>query len=216
MFLYDKKEKTIDVYSMIPKKEEIVNYKIDEMKKIPEEEKVVCARLIQSVDIDKNDIFLNRINLEMIKSRHLHPVLEISKVLYLLESYYLDFLVTYGNFSISSLDGIKHYLTTKNSYTIGFQDGANVGILGGIIQIPETLYILQLLKEERFDLLTDKDISSQLDLFDIKFVKDVNLEELEKASYCGMVPLNSHYNAIIKAKNDSKIMKFVKEKKTSF
>jgi len=216
MFLYDKKEKTIDVYSMIPKKEEIVNYKIDEMKKIPEEEKVVCARLIQSVDIDKNDIFLNRINLEMIKSSHLHPVSMTKEIEFLLQSYYLDLLITYGDISVSDLEGIKHYLITKNSYVIGSQGGANVGILDGIIQIPETLYILQLLKEERFDLLAGRDISSQLNLFDIKFVKDVNLEELEKASYCGMVPLNSHYNAVKKAENDSKIMKFVKEKKTSF
>lgn len=64
-----------------------------------------------------------------------------------------------------------------------------------------------------YALLKQHDISSQLDLFDVKCLNSVNLDELEKAAYCDMVPFHAYENALKKAEDDAYVIKFVKEKR---
>ena len=79
-----------------------------------------------------------------------------------------------------------------------------------IIQIPKSLYLLQLLLQEKFSTISGEDISEQLSLFNFSYVNNINLDELQKMDACGITE-NAYSRIINKANNDKPVLKLLKK-----
>ena len=97
---------------------------------------------------------------------------------------------------------MKYFLLSSNKYL--YNRGKKV--LDGMIQIPESLYLLQLIEQEKFSLLDNIDVSEQLKLFTLSYQECVNVKNLEKVDLYQM-GLNIYNNVLKKAENDAYILK---------
>ena len=223
MFLYDKKEKSLDVYSFNDDKPDIIGYRMNQMFKIPERERVVVAK---SFSYDDNDTPLferyqkqfDTIVIPMILANekenelryHLLKTVGITSRRnreILLDSYYFWHLSDRKIARIQDLDRLRYFLLTTTKYTRESWE-PRVKILKDIIELQESLYILQMLEQEKFSLLGDKDISKQLDLFKISHINQISLEELKKVDACGMT-INTYEQVLAKADNDAHVLKLI-------
>ncbi len=78
-----------------------------------------------------------------------------------------------------------------------------------IIQLPESLYLLQLLEQGRFALFDGKDISEQLALYTLAKINEVSMEELQKMDVCGITQ-DVYSRTIQKAENHAHLLKLIK------
>lgn len=78
------------------------------------------------------------------------------------------------------------------------------------MELPESLYFLQMLEQGKFSLLIDKDIIEQLDLFSLAHIDEINLEELRKMDACG-ISRNTFEEIIAKSENDECVLKLIKK-----
>lgn len=76
-----------------------------------------------------------------------------------------------------------------------------------IIQIPESLYLLSLIEQEKFSLIGDKDVSEKLSLFKLEQIPPVDLETLQMLDK-GIAP-GYYSKAIEKAQNHAHILKLI-------
>ena len=60
-------------------------------------------------------------------------------------------------------------------------------ILHNIMVLPKTLFIVRSLETGRLDLIEDEDISKELELFDIQFVKSIDLDNISDLVKYGLV-----------------------------
>ena len=86
--------------------------------------------------------------------------------------------------------------------------------MGDIIQLPKQLYLLQLIENERFDLLDSDyfdilDISELLSMYSLEKIGDFDSDELKKMDLCGVT--NDIYPTVVKkSDSDKKILKLLK------
>lgn len=97
--------------------------------------------------------------------------------------------------------------STKNGKSIPKED-VNIYEMKNIISLNKNLYILQLLEQGRFEEVVDEDIEKQLKLFDISFVENISLKDIERIINTGLVG-GTLDDAINKALVGSKILKKV-------
>lgn len=77
-----------------------------------------------------------------------------------------------------------------------FRRYANVPyMMGRIINIPKSLYLLELLLRGRIDLIGDNDITTQLSLFDINYIDTIDINMLK--NICEYELVNQSYDSII-------------------
>ena len=79
-----------------------------------------------------------------------------------------------------------------------------------VINLPESLYLLELLLREKFELLNDKNIQEQLKLFDISCVDSFSLGTLDKLNGYGMINDESMKEIDRKIEQSEKILKLIK------
>ena len=113
-------------------------------------------------------------------------------------------------FGVKYLSFIKYYLLCSKRYKyLSEHSGWKYYNMSDIIQLPKQLYLLQLLENERFDLLNDDDILQLLDLYSFEKIGEFDSCELEKMDFCGVT--DNVYPAVIKkADSDKKIVKLLK------
>lgn len=230
MLLYDKKDKdSIRVYEFNGNKEDLMQYRIEEMSKIPENERILEAetyaenwRSISPVFeyyahvFDEVIIPIEQVNAE--KSEHsVHGRYHLLKNVntgsvnerILLDSYYYGFLNDRNVARIQDLEKIRYLLLKLEIYDSVLYDSRKK-IMREIIELPESLYLLQLLEQGKFSLIGDKDISEQLDLFSIDIFNEFSLMELAIMDECGVTE-NAYERVLEKAKNDAYVLKLVKK-----
>ena len=229
MLLYDKKENSIDVYEFIANENDLYNYRKQEMKKISEDKIIYRAEVHESEKTKKYKhkmpLFIRHkdsFNGKVIPMAHANssyyghmlfstiPTDEHKR--FLLKNFYA------GNYSKCKIarimeceDNIKYFLLTWELYS-SRQCSSCDAFMDDIIQVPETLYFIQLLEQEKFWFLEEKDISEQLDLYSLTYVDSINLDELEKIDKLNAAP-GAFDKAINKANRDSVIIKKYNEYK---
>ena len=83
-------------------------------------------------------------------------------------------------------------------------------VMKGIINIPESLYLLEALLQGRFNLIGNKDINEQLNLFDIQHIGRINISVLK--NICEYELLTDSYESIInRIKGNENVVSKVKK-----
>lgn len=217
MYLYDKKEDKIDIYSFIPNDKKLYEYRFEQMKQIPEDEMVVrgvTGTGIEGYEIFKN--YENKFDTEIIpienangsyhrlESDPLNGKGRNKEIL--LDAYYFGHLKDRKIARLWDLKKLRYLLLKQNQYRYYF----GKVILEEIIEIPESLYLLSLIEQEKFSLIGERDISEQLSLFKLEQTKGINLDTIERMDYIGMAP-GCYSKTIKKAENDAHILKLIRK-----
>ena len=233
MFLYDIKGKSLDVYEMSATQSDLIKYREEKIKEIPENKRIFVAEtkispygtspLFERVD-DGNTLCStyadnkNRIKYDVHKHYHaLETDKRSEKNNKKLINCYLN-----GDFKDSCVISVqyknqilKYYLLCSEHYMyFGEYDGGKHYLMENIIQLSKTLFILQLIEKGRFDLLESAkaDYSEQLELYSLSKINEVSIEELQKMDACGITE-NAYSKVISKADNDSHVLKLLKPNK---
>jgi len=218
MYLLDKNNDKIDVYYLHPKDKDLFYYRLEQMKQIPDNEKILQG--VTGVGIEKYEIFKNyedKFDIETIPMGNVngkYHSLE-TDILYsqgrnkeiLLDAYYLGYLKDKNIARVWDLNKMKYFLLKQTEYS-RILPGKK--ILGEIIQIPESLYLLSLIEQEKFSLIGDKDISEQLNLFRLEQEQSIDLNTIDRMQFIGISP-DCYTRTIKKAENDAHILKLLKK-----
>lgn len=218
MFLYEKKDKTIDVFSLSQNSNVIRNYKIEQMKKIPPNERGLYTEEIVSsfttpvsISIKKN-IYTGIVpSSELIgENKSLNYNNDIKDVEDLLQWFYYERYNDRPVAKVEHLNKLKYLLIASNYISMREVNGKKIMKIEDIIEIPKSLYLLQLLQQENFIVIKDEDFSEQLNLFNFSYINQISLDELEKMDNCGITE-NAYSKTINKANNDEHILKLLKK-----
>ncbi len=196
MYLYQMKDENVEIYKIISTRR-LCSYKEAEMDKIPFEMRVM--------DVITNDFSRGRDNLENAEDSISYfkfvynyvdrdfNTCDYSKV-YRINEYSSSKEIKEAKRIVSDYSSqkksvgkvlevnsskdeyINYLLLTRSCYTHHGRES----YMSDIICLPKSLYLLELFLQQRFDLLTDEDISEILKLYDIEgLVKKISLEELQ-------------------------------------
>ena len=80
----------------------------------------------------------------------------------------------------------------------------------GVIRLPESLYLLELIERERFAPLDGKNVAQQLALYSLSKINEISTEELQKMDTCGITK-GAYTRVIDKANNDSHVLRLIKK-----
>lgn len=224
MFLYDKKENSIDVYSFDENKESMTEYRKSKMLEIPERDRVVVAESY-NYDMGESPVFefyAKKFDTTIIPMKYVnfkngslsYHFLKTGKTSkrnkkILLDSYYFGNLSDRNVARIQDLNKLRYFLLSKTVYSAQLYDN-RFKKLEDIIELPESLYLLQMLEQGKFSLLKNKDISEQLSLFYVSYINELSLEELKKMDACGITN-NTYEQILIKTENDAHLLKLLKK-----
>lgn len=211
MFLYENNDQFIDIYKLEPELEEIKKYRIDEMEKIPQNKRVWVAqtnsvnhKILETSGISISYDKLNCKALSDILFTFSHSFKTSRKLKQnkqYLQYYYEDDEFIYRLCKIRKDSEWMYILFLEDEYT--FSMTANESYtMDGIINIPESLYLLEALLQGNFNLLGDKDITEQLKLFDIQHIGRINTDILK--NICEYQLLTDSYDSIIHRTNVNK------------
>ena len=219
MYLYDNSDKfKINIYYLHPKQSSLYYYRLEQMKQIADDEKIMCG--VTGIGIENYEIFKkyeDKFDTETIPMGNVngkYHKLE-TDILYskgrnkekLLSCYYLGDLIDKKIARVWDLKRIRYFLLKQTEYS-RILPGKK--ILEGIIEIPESLYLLSLIEQEKFSLIGDKDISEQLSLFKLEQEQSIDLNTLERMQFIGVAP-DCYIKTIKKAENDAHILKLLKK-----
>ena len=106
---------------------------------------------------------------------------------------------------------IKYYLLTRTHYHFEGSDSyGKYYRMEDIIQLPESLYLLQLIEQGRFNLLDGKNVAEQLALYSLSKINEISFEELQKMDACGITD-DICTRVINKADNDSHVLQLIRK-----
>lgn len=224
MFLYDKRNSNIDVYSLDSSKEQLEQFRKEKIKLIPEEylvykAKQVCKKTDEEPFFEK---YLNELDTRFFSSAI------VDRKTPFMEDYHI--LLPEFDFSIKSqltdryikgefidrkairvlYDTFKYYLLTESKYR-RCTNNNHTHHMYNIIQIPECLYALQLLEQGKYDLFLKQeiDIDEILNLFNLKKIGEINEEEIIKCDKYGITD-NAHNKVLSKVNNSKGIINYIK------
>lgn len=104
---------------------------------------------------------------------------------------------------------LRYLLVASNYNHIREENNKITMKVDDIIEIPKSLYLLQLLQQQKFSTIINEDLSEQLNLFDFSYINNITLEEIKKMNACGAT--NNIYSNINKSNNDKHILKLLKK-----
>ena len=218
MYLYDKMYDKLDIYGLRPKEDSLYKYKIEEMKKIPSDKTIFHG--VTNLGIENYKIFElyeDKFDSEVISMENAngsyHKLKTDSLINMGINKYNLLDFYSFLNLKdnkiarIQDLKKIRYFLLNQTKYiTCGKTE-----VLKGIVEIPESLYLLSLIEQEKFSLLGNKSISEQLKLFKIELLKEIDLKSIGTMHNIGILP--EGYSGIMKkAENDAYILEFIKNR----
>lgn len=218
MFLYDKKDKTIDVFTLTHNPQEIRNYKIEQMEKIPAHKRALFTEEIvsncKSIPVlFAKDLYSEVIDISELRgpNKSLLYNTDMEDVADLLEWFYQsEYTQDKQVARVSDFKMLKYLLIAGNYFSSREENGKTILKVEDIIQIPKSLYLLQMLQQEKFSAISNEDISEQLSLFNCSYVNNINLDEVQKMDECGITE-NAYSKIINKANNDKHILKLLKK-----
>lgn len=215
MFVYEKNGGFIDVYKFEPRLEEIIRYKKSEMEKILRKDRVwrAVTNNPSLKLLEKNNDVIFSSELEYKKSNErgfifFHNFLKSGNRKIrnnFLEEYYQNVDTSCYFRKVKGYDEDRYIVQLRHDYY-----PFDLFVMDGIINVTESLYLLEAILNKRFDLVGDKDISEQLRLFDIKYYGRINTMVLQNICQYGI--LSESYETIInKTESSGNILSKVKK-----
>ena len=222
MYLYEKEDGKVNVYEMKQDKDAFRKYRKKEMKKIPEGKEILCATTHY---IDGDIPYLDRIcytELAECSYWDIHGPNVYGSENSLLVSQNSDeqkdiLLKKFydGEFKNSSILKLTYqicdsrYLLLTDKKTEKY---ARRGIakMDNIIEIPKSLYMLQMLESKNFKKIKNEDLNELLALYEISYANQIYFDELLKAEKYGIC-LDGFCNRIQEVvKQDEAMVKKIK------
>lgn len=214
MYLYKKNNNKIIIYNLIPNNKKIYEYRLEQMKQIPEENRII--RGVTGMGIERYEIFKNyenKFNNEIIPIENANGQYHILEPTHLNSKDKEKLLKSYYNGDLKDKKiarlwdkKIRYFLLNQLQYRYYFEKV----VLEEIIEIPESLYLLSLIEQELFSLIENKDIKEQLSLFNLEQIQKMDLETIERIDYIGIAP-GCYSKTIQKIENDTHILKLLKK-----
>lgn len=229
MYLYDRNDKTINVYELIGNKERLAEYKKDELEKaIIPEFRFLKAKTTDEKPLEDNcdltfwyklesrntyywsDACFHRIYYYLLDDE------EKFKQERILNDYYEGkfnqnkvFEVQDYNVETSTFEIVKYLLPTRPYETD--ENNSKISVMHHILSIPKSLYLLQLIEQEKFYLMKNEDITKQLQLFDIseKPIESFDLDKFRRADEVNLLS-NSYEDVLENVEKSQKILTKVK------
>ncbi|MGM9882522.1 MAG: hypothetical protein ACI31S_06775 [Bacilli bacterium] len=218
-----RQDESIDIYTLIPKKKDIEEYKKRVLLKSP-----ICLSYLRSNNYETIEKFIKsrEINIEDISysKKILNNIEVMSEYSEFLESYFdLDckkriILDAYFEGIFQDLKP-KHLILNNSSieyeYLIDTSTIINKSInrfginyqLGANLCLPRELYLLQLLESGSIDEIPDIQIRKQTELFNIKLYKNISLNTLKELCELNIIPFEIYNSLILKIQGQRKILK---------
>ena len=235
MILYDNKGKSLDVYEFNANEDDLTTYRKEQMKKIPEKERILVAEtrvpspfsrtrpLFESYtgkEYKSAILTSDRADDEDQKNRNIYGGYHVLKndtrlcdryKKKLVDSYCHGDLLDRNVIQIQYPEMMKYLLLYLQQYDyLGEYDNGRNYRMSKIIQLPESLYLLQLIEQGRFASLDGKNIDEQLTLYSLSKINEINFEELQKMDTCGITQ-NAYARVIDKANSDSHVLRLIKK-----
>lgn len=223
MYLYEKDEKgIIKVYEMKQNKQAFSEYRKNEMKKIPEGKEILCAtthyiegdipyfdRICYNDVVECSYFDIHGPNVygrenSLLVSQNSDEQKDI-----LLNKFY-D-----GEFENSSILKLAYqicdsrYLLLTDKETEKYKR-RGIAKMDNIIEIPSSLYNLQMLNKKRFDLLDNEKLYELLDLYNISYSDELCMEELYKMEKFEIIRKGFYDHTLQSISNDSVFVKKIK------
>ncbi len=220
MVLYEKNDdNSINVYTFEQNSELTVKYKQEQLNNIPDDEKFFVAKEFQQ-DINylswfernkdklEQTIFnINDLNIadnSGIRSFKTNQDLPEFKRIELMNKYIMG-METINSLPIRiNFNGVVKYFLLSIEKFINDKNNSNIRICNEIIQLSESLYLLELILRNRFSLIKDRDIQEQLNIINFKYRGTYT----KKDFIYGLIPPE---NKIEKSNSGVRIMKLLKK-----
>lgn len=221
MYLHDKNNEQINIYSLIPNKKKIYEYKKEKMEKIPFEKRVFTAKTNDYHCLEILRDYIWDIDLQNEKSKlygecAYHKLIsyntlnKIEKQEILLEKYYNNDMTHSGkifkiyrsrkNYDINNLLLCEPYYK-EEIYSEG------VYSMEDIINIPDSLYNFEMFDRKKFNLIKHENFEELLKLYDINLMTTFNINDAEK-----IYSFEIKHEDLVNLDNSKKILKFIKNK----
>jgi len=196
MYLYEQKENKINVYQLNPTDKLIEEYKRQEIRKIPVTERVYTAKsnlsrqvlplfnpneIVHLLDLQYEDVLLIYRAFHEVKK---YKDLDLAESV--LENYYKNNnRINYKNCIV--VRGINNEICNYYILTQSYEEyypfiGSTKQVMNGIINVPQSLYILDNIQLGNGNRLKDLEISEQAELFDFSKtpIESFNIEDINK------------------------------------
>lgn len=226
MYIYNINKNILEVYKLNQNRKAITNYKKEQMNLIDEDKQILYTETYSGIfgetlvfedylnSSSQEPISIEEANKEIPDRRgNYHKLLPSNMTKEeresLLEEYYLGKLTNCNVIKIKDKTKIR-YLLLKNHKYEKSSTKPTCKTLKEIIEIPKSLYLLQLLEQGKFQLLNQEDIQEQLSMYTIELFRTINLYDLENIDLCELSE-NVYQNAINKSKNTNHILKRIKK-----
>lgn len=170
MYLFNKRGNKVDLYTLTPNDAELKKYREEELLKAYGSARFYCAVTNGAAIFEEKDVVsTSEINFDIDGQYHLFKE-DTDKSVMSKKTIINDFFNgIYNNCRvIKVLDDsgkICGYLLLTQDYYCRYDQGNTVKHIENIILIPKSLYLLQMLMQERFNLLYDENINDILQMF---------------------------------------------------
>lgn len=197
MYLYNKEGNKIEVYSFIPNYDKEKEFRESEKKLIPEDKKYIRLEtnmpnynlkkvinserdLILSESIDKIDFTIKKNSKYFYGKMCFEKIIDPNSMIYF-GGPRKNLICIYDYYDNGKIVEIRDYLygLINGSYVKDKKD-PNKYVLNGIVNLTKKLYLLEILKKGKLDLLTDNEIKDFLELFDLSHVTDIDKRKLDE------------------------------------
>lgn len=171
MYLFDRKGNSINVYSLTPDFEALKKYRAEELRKAFAEEELVYKALTNSEPILENKDVLKMSELNYDIDGEYHK-LELDK-----HKSMVEIIHVLGNFLngeyvsnrivqvLNENNEVIKYLLIVSNYLIKYYPSFNQKHMHHILNLPRSLYLLQLLQQQKYSELKNENIDSLLSMF---------------------------------------------------
>ena len=219
MKLCELNEGKLNVYLLVPNVVKMHKYKMQEMEKIPKEYQVLRAvtnikSVLQKAPFDTtlqhDKAIFDEVNRFGNRAFHILEPSRIKSTTDLLETYYkTSTSCCKGCVKIRGAKEIQYLILRNVKYSYGNPERR----LEGILNVPETLYNLELFFNQKYDRLSEEEIVEIIStLYSNKlFVGQIDMNELKKAKDLGLI--KGYPKIIENAKNDEKVLKLINKLK---
>ena len=227
MYLFDKKDNKVEVYSMEPNMEKIYDFRKKEMEQIPEDERVL--KMVSNKYMDWSMFYSGVINTSRIDFREkgIFNKYYCNLIQYnmtneererqnkLLEDYYKSSYFYYKIRINKEYDKIKGLQTIKRLLmdNVCISEKRNRHAINDIISVPESILLLEILLSQDIHLLENEDISKQIELFNFSAnpIEIVDYDMIDRYSKLNVVNSNASDKLDCKVEESQKILKYIKK-----
>ena len=226
MYLYEKNNNDINIYNMFPNLEMLYCYRKEMMSKMGDN------YLYDGLEILNNDnekplfeLYESELDniilpIEKVNSKYNddydrnHELVMSDKSFYkkgeILTKYFYN---TYRNnnvVKIQDLNKLRYFILTNKQYLTD-ENNKLLKVMSDIIEIPENLYVLHMLEQNKFDLINNYNYEEQLKFFNLKYIDKINFDDLRRLEWFG-IGKNLYDNALKLSEQDEKVIKILKQK----